>query len=164
MKKTWITSVFLLAFFITALPVLAQAQHEKQPESKTLHQAVDGFLKSVPGNNGFAVEVQQAKESLKKNQDIIILDVREAAVFKEKPVAGAVNIPLNELHDRFSELAKNKNIYVISDVDTNAAYTVFALRTHDYDGWLVKGGVDAWLKYDNSAHAKACCPPSAHHK
>ncbi|MBH5318605.1 sulfurtransferase TusA family protein [Paenibacillus sp. GSMTC-2017] len=50
---------------------------------------------------------------VEKQQEILILDVREAAEFAFQHVPGAVSIPLGQLEERVSELSKEQDIYVI---------------------------------------------------
>ncbi|MFD1779149.1 sulfurtransferase TusA family protein [Fredinandcohnia salidurans] len=51
--------------------------------------------------------------TISSGKDILVLDVREAAEFAFNHIPEAISIPLGELEDRFDELNKEKEIYVI---------------------------------------------------
>ncbi|MFD1779333.1 sulfurtransferase TusA family protein [Fredinandcohnia salidurans] len=51
--------------------------------------------------------------TISSGKDILVLDVREAAEFAFNHIPEAISIPLGELEDRFAELNKEKEIYVI---------------------------------------------------
>ncbi|MBM7583580.1 rhodanese-related sulfurtransferase/TusA-related sulfurtransferase [Bacillus pakistanensis] len=45
--------------------------------------------------------------------DSVVIDVRESAEYAFRHIPGAVSIPLGELEFRYSEVDKNKNIFVV---------------------------------------------------
>ena len=53
------------------------------------------------------------QEKMKKNENIVIVDVRESAEFAFNSIPGAVSIPLGELEERVSELNADDEIYVV---------------------------------------------------
>ena len=53
------------------------------------------------------------EKRMENNEDIVVLDVREAAEFAFNHIPNAVSIPLGELEDRMDELNKEKEIYVV---------------------------------------------------
>lgn len=56
---------------------------------------------------------QELKNKLDKNEDIVVLDVREQAEFAFNHLPGAISIPLGELDDRMEELNHDDELYVI---------------------------------------------------
>jgi rhodanese-related sulfurtransferase len=158
MKKIPVIMLLIFTMLLLAFPVSAH-EDSTQPEStqhvspKSLHHQIHMFLESVPANNGFLIAAQDVKTNLGMTPDFVILDVRDAASYANKHIAGSLNIPLSSLHERLSELPKDKRIYVVSDLDTNAAFAVFTLHIHDYTGWIVQGGISA-LQKQNSGHVK----------
>ncbi|MBY6038079.1 sulfurtransferase TusA family protein [Fictibacillus nanhaiensis] len=56
-------------------------------------------------------ELEKALDS--KNDDMVILDVREPAEYAFKRIPGAVSIPLGDLENKLSTLDKNKEIHVV---------------------------------------------------
>jgi rhodanese-related sulfurtransferase len=137
MKKSIITAILMLFIVLMAFPVAA---HEHEEGENPLHEQIEAFLQSVPDNHGFVITTHELKHITEKTQDIIILDIRNASDYQRKPTKNSINIPLASLHDRLHELPKDKNIYVVGDIDTNAAFAVFTLHTHGRTGWLVQGG------------------------
>ncbi|ULT54782.1 sulfurtransferase TusA family protein [Neobacillus drentensis] len=53
------------------------------------------------------------ENKIENNEDIVVLDVREAAEYAFNHIPDAVSIPLDELEDRMDELNKEKEIYVV---------------------------------------------------
>lgn len=79
----------------------------------------------------------------------LVLDVRTPAEFAQGHVAGAVNIPLQELKARQAELApyKDKEIAVICAVGGRSATATSYLRTEGYaQAYNVLGGTRAWVE------------------
>ena len=85
--------------------------------------------------------------SKKAPQDYVLVDVRNAPPhLKKVKIQGALEIPLNELQNRLSELPKEKTIIIYCwDVWCNmAAHAAIILLN---DGYKVKeliGGIAAW--------------------
>lgn len=59
------------------------------------------------------VSNEDLEATISSGKDILVLDVREAAEFAFNHIPEAISIPLGELEDRFDELNKEKEIYVI---------------------------------------------------
>ncbi|MBO0960206.1 sulfurtransferase TusA family protein [Neobacillus sp. MM2021_6] len=53
------------------------------------------------------------KSKLAENENIIVLDVREAAEYAFTHIPNAISIPLGELDERLSELKKDDEIFVV---------------------------------------------------
>jgi rhodanese-related sulfurtransferase len=62
-------------------------------------------------------------------------------------VAGAVNVPLQELEGRMAELEKYRSapVYVICQSGGRSARGAAALRTAGYQAVNVQGGTSAWV-------------------
>ncbi|MEH7119277.1 sulfurtransferase TusA family protein [Neobacillus vireti] len=56
---------------------------------------------------------ENLEKKMENNEDIVVLDVREAAEYAFNHIPDAVSIPLGELEDRMDELNKDKEIYVV---------------------------------------------------
>ncbi len=59
------------------------------------------------------VSNEDLEATIASGKEILVLDVREAAEFAFNHIPEAISIPLGELEDRFDELNKEKEIYVI---------------------------------------------------
>ena len=52
-------------------------------------------------------------DTLRKNDDVLLLDVRESAEYAFEHIPKATSIPLGELDERADELDRTKNVYVV---------------------------------------------------
>lgn len=103
------------------------------------------FAEPVP-----AVSVQQAAE-MQLQQKAIIIDVRENDEWNAGHIAGAIHIPLGEIPNRVSELAKYQNQPVIMQCRSGARSTKAAniLKTAGFTNvHNMDGGLNAWQKAD----------------
>jgi rhodanese-related sulfurtransferase/TusA-related sulfurtransferase len=56
---------------------------------------------------------EELEKKLEANENIVVLDVREAAEYAFNHIPNAISIPLGELEERLSELNTNDEIYVV---------------------------------------------------
>jgi rhodanese-related sulfurtransferase len=99
------------------------------------------FAESVP-----AVSPQQAAQ-MQSEQKAIILDVRENDEWNAGHIAGAIHIPLGEISNRVSELAKYQNQPVITQCRSGArsAKAANMLKTAGFNNvHNMDGGLNAW--------------------
>jgi rhodanese-related sulfurtransferase len=84
----------------------------------------------------------------KQNPDeYIVVDVRNAPPhLKKVKIAGAIDIPLNELENRISQLLKDKTIvlYCWDSWCTMAAHAAVILLNNGYKVKELSGGIAAW--------------------
>ncbi|WP_394219234.1 sulfurtransferase TusA family protein [Halobacillus trueperi] len=52
-------------------------------------------------------------DALRKNDDVLVLDVRESAEYAFEHIPEATSIPLGELEERADELDRTKNVYIV---------------------------------------------------
>lgn len=64
--------------------------------------------------------------------EVSLLDVRTAEEFRLHRIPGAINIPLDELRDRLSELPQNKPVYVYCAVGIRGNVAARMLMQHGY--------------------------------
>jgi rhodanese-related sulfurtransferase len=76
----------------------------------------------------------------------ILLDVRTPREYANGHVPGAINIPVDELRDRISELAPEKEIYEYCQVGVRAHTAQRILKQH---GFRVKNISGGWKTYAN---------------
>lgn len=76
--------------------------------------------------------------------DAQLLDVRSAAEFAREAIPGAVNIPLEELRERLSELPKDRAIWLVCGVGQRAYYAVRALQQNGYRVKVLSGGMQTY--------------------
>lgn len=82
-------------------------------------------------------------ENLSKHD--VLLDVRTPEEFKAGNIAGAVNIPVDELRCRITELPKNKNIYVYCQVGLRGYLASRILLQNGFEKvFNLSGGYRLW--------------------
>ena len=70
-----------------------------------------------------------------------ILDVREPMELAVENIPGAVNIPIDQLRDRLSELPRDKEINVICRSGARAYYALRILLQNGFNAKNVSGGM-----------------------
>ena len=78
-----------------------------------------------------------------------VVDVREIDEYTQGHIPGAVNVPLSELTEKFSDITKNEKIYVVCQLGGRSARACeFLSNLPEFDGSLfinVAGGTAAWI-------------------
>jgi len=77
-------------------------------------------------------------------KDAFLLDVREEEEFAEGCVPGAVNIPMNSLRERHTELPRDRKIFVYCRSGVRSYVMERVLRQLGYDVVTVSGGILTW--------------------
>jgi CRP-like cAMP-binding protein len=72
------------------------------------------------------------------------LDVRMKAEFDEEHIPGAVNIPLDELRTRYSELDESKEYLVYCLVGARSSSAAFLINSQGLKAKSIKGGIINW--------------------
>lgn len=105
----------------------------------------DGFC-GVPNTDSMKeINVQELDAALKQGLDGILVDVRTPEEVAAAKLEGTIHIPLQELPQRYSELAKDQKIYIHCKAGGRSAKACQFLETQGYsDLTNVKGGIDAW--------------------
>ena len=76
---------------------------------------------------------------------ITILDVREPAEIAQASLAGTVNIPMNEIPERFSELDQQQPIVVMCHGGLRSRQVAAYLISRGFENvFNLAGGIDAW--------------------
>ena len=76
-----------------------------------------------------------------------MLDVREPEEMADGVIPGSVNIPMDYVKERLSELPTDRDIVVICHLGQRSAYITTQLNALGYDRAVnLVGGVDAWLR------------------
>jgi len=70
-----------------------------------------------------------------------LLDVRDPDEFEEGHIPGAVNLPLNELRTRMSELPREREIAIYCGVGQRAYYATRILIQNGYRARNLAGGI-----------------------
>jgi len=77
---------------------------------------------------------------------LTIVDVRDRHLFNQSHITGAISLPLSELVNRaLNSLPLNRDIYIYSDTDEEAAEAANLLRDVGYRQVSeLRGGLGAW--------------------
>jgi len=86
-------------------------------------------------------------EEIQKDR-VFLLDVRDPSEFKAGHVAGAVNIPLNDLRQRMAEVPKDREVWSYCFVGQRSYYAVRALSQYGYDIKSLSGGYKTFTMQD----------------
>lgn len=76
-----------------------------------------------------------------------IVDVRSAAEFNHSHIAGASNIPLDELRGRLGELSPTQEIWVVCGVGQRAYYATRLLMQHGFRVRNLSGGMHTYAMW-----------------
>jgi len=79
------------------------------------------------------------------DKNVQILDIREDSERDHAFIEGSIHIKLVEIAERYNEIDKNKNVFVMCHTGTRSQVVVKWLKTQDYNNAVnVLGGIDAW--------------------
>ena len=91
------------------------------------------------------ITVHQLNELREKDKNIQILDIREDTERNHALIKGSIHMKLTEIANRYDELDKNKNIFVMCHTGTRSQTVVKWLKKNGYENCVnVLGGIDAW--------------------
>ena len=78
--------------------------------------------------------------------DAVVVDLREAAEFKNGHIVDAINIPHNKVAERMSELAKfkEKTVVLVDKMGQHTGNAGRALRKEGYEVNRLEGGMSEW--------------------
>ena len=89
----------------------------------------------------------QGAVSLINRDEAVVVDIRDRKEFGEGRITGSVNIPLNALKSRASELKKfkDKQIIVADKMGQHSAMAVKQLKAEGYENVVrLNGGIADW--------------------
>ncbi len=89
----------------------------------------------------------QGAVNLINRDEAVVVDIRDRKDFNEGRITGAINIPLNSIKSRASELKKfkDKQIIVADKMGQHSAMAVKQLKAEGYDNVVrLNGGIADW--------------------
>ena len=91
------------------------------------------------------ITVHELSKLREQDKEIQILDVRDDTERNHALIKGSIHIKLTEIAERYSELNKDKNIFVMCHTGVRSQVAVKWLRSKGFDYAVnVLGGIDAW--------------------
>ena len=93
-----------------------------------------------------AIDGKALKEMIDGGQDVVVLDIRDKVDFAMGSIGVSVNIALDDIHERWEELPKDRTVVVL---DRHGKQVRNAIRYLAYKGFtnvvmLKNGFVDGW--------------------
>ena len=79
-----------------------------------------------------------------REQDIVVLDVREPWELKIAKISKSVSIPMQEIPKRLNELNKDINYAVLCHSGVRSYHVATYLEKEGFNVWNVDGGIDKW--------------------
>jgi NADPH-dependent 2,4-dienoyl-CoA reductase/sulfur reductase-like enzyme/rhodanese-related sulfurtransferase len=73
-------------------------------------------------------------------RDVLLVDVREADEFAAGHVPGAINLPLSQLRERYTEIPAGREVWLSCGVGQRAYYATRFLAQHGYRARNLSGG------------------------
>jgi rhodanese-related sulfurtransferase len=104
------------------------------------------FMQMGSGGSEYGnVDVGEARDLIADKADLVILDVRTVVEFENGHLEGAINIPVEELSMRLSELNQKDELLVYCRTGNRSTTAVGILRENGYDQiYHMNGGIVAW--------------------
>ena len=91
------------------------------------------------------ITVHELNRLTEIDRNIQILDIREDEERDHAAIKGTIHIKLNEIADRYSEINKDKNVFVMCHTGTRSQAVVKWLKIKGYNHAVnVLGGIEAW--------------------
>lgn len=141
MKKSLLWLVFALAVW-GCTPATQTAPEAPAAEAAAAHEPV--------ATEATEMDPVALEAKLDAGEDIYLLDVRNPDELVEHGmIAGAVNIPVDQLEARVSEVPKDKPIVTYCMHGGRASRAAEILRKHGYTEPIEYGGITAWKEAGN---------------
>ena len=91
------------------------------------------------------ITVHKLNELRDEDNKIQIVDVREDTEREHAYIKGTIHMKLSEISNRYTELDKNKNIFVMCHMGTRSQTVCKWLKAQGLSHCVnVLGGIDAW--------------------
>ncbi|WP_026583160.1 sulfurtransferase TusA family protein [Bacillus sp. J33] len=106
---------------------------------------------SVERKHPHVTSNEELEQKLDALDNIVVLDVREAAEYAFNHIPNAVSIPLGELEERLSELNKDDQIYVVCRTGSRSDLAAQKLTENGFSNVInVVPGMSAWTGKTNT--------------
>ena len=93
------------------------------------------------------VTVQEASNLIADKPELVILDVRTVSEFNDGHIEGAINIPVEEIANRLSELDKNDELLVYCRTGNRSATAVGILEDAGFTKiYHMHEGISVWVQ------------------
>ena len=103
-------------------------------------------------NNIKEISVQSLNKKINNNENILLIDVREAAELKISKISQAIHIPMNTIPNNLNQLSSKKTIIIMCKTGGRSAQVCEYLSNQGYSKiYNLKGGIISWaLEIDST--------------
>ena len=110
--------LILLIAFIASAGAFANGDNEAnsttavEVNNNALEDAVNGYFANMPSNN-YKIGQKDIVDMVIAGKDMVILDIRQADVYGESHLKGAINVPWgNELYNQLKYIPRDKEVFI----------------------------------------------------
>jgi len=98
----------------------------------------------IPREPSPAVRAATLKRWLEEGRPLLVLDIRAAGLYREGHIQGAINIPLEELPERYQEIPLGKPLLVVDGRGDRSFLAASYLDRKELRAMRLFGGMGAW--------------------
>jgi len=104
------------------------------------------FMQMGSGDSDYGnIDVAEARDLIGEKGELVILDVRTVSEYESGHLEGAINIPVEVLSGRLSELNPNDELLVYCRTGNRSTTAVGILKENGYDRiYHMDGGINTW--------------------
>jgi rhodanese-related sulfurtransferase len=97
-------------------------------------------------NHPNVINNEELEKKIEANENIVVIDVREAAEYAFNHIPNAISIPLGELEDRLNELNKQDEIFVVCRTGNRSDLAAQKLTENGFTNVInVVPGMSEWI-------------------
>lgn len=113
------------------------------PAWKEAGFAVESVFR-IPRAAHVSVQAKELQSWLTQGRALTLLDVRDAESYRAGHIPAAINIPLEELHERYYEISLENPIVVIDNRGFRSFFTASYLHRKGFSAMRLLGGMQKW--------------------
>ncbi|PAX52190.1 rhodanese-like domain-containing protein [Brunnivagina elsteri] len=127
MKNLFLTLLLgTLCVFIFAIAPIPLASASSMPQAK-LSEAIDHFLNSLPSNY-YTIANTEGLKSILKNDNAVLIDVRQPSEYTSGHIPNAINIPLQTLIADIDKIPQDSPVVLYCTTGYRTAMGVMSLQ------------------------------------
>lgn len=131
-SRTWLSFGVIAALAIAIFAAVMSGQQSANPASTTNDAPAVQEISPDAYNTQFA------------STDHVLIDVRTREEFASGHIEGAINIPVEEIGQRLSEVPQDQTVVLYCRSGNRSAQAANILERAGYDGIYDLGGIIAW--------------------
>lgn len=111
-------------------------------------------LERIPRRAIPSIKPPILQKRLIQRQDLLLVDIRSETFFKDGHIAGAINLPMYQLHQRWRELPLNRPLVLVDNRGYRSPLAASYLAARGYGVEPLFGGMKAWEAMQAKAQKK----------